>query len=275
MIRSDLYAERSEGVLQEGLEAAESPLWLVNPTWDDITQLVSLFREPRPPLPPSTVRLFAEREPLRRLTDDFLLAAVAAELVDDGTLELRTLEAQSRQSLLLTENSVVSLVACRDGVAGLTTTRDGFVRAAYEEYTARWEDTEPFSLRTPPLSETRATLEAELGPAVLEDFDRVLELLDAEHAADRTLDEVTIVLLVAANNGELLYDISRWGEEICLASKATFSRTKTELEEAGLIDTEKVPIEVGRPRLRLVPGDSSVDGGGIEALTRHARAKLG
>uniref|UniRef100_UPI001E507812 transcriptional regulator TbsP domain-containing protein n=1 Tax=Halegenticoccus soli TaxID=1985678 RepID=UPI001E507812 len=38
-------------------------------------------------------------------------------------------------------------------------------------------------------------------------------------------------------------------------SKATFSRTKTRLEDMGLIDTEKVPIDVGRPRLRLKLGD--------------------
>jgi hypothetical protein len=53
----------------------------------------------------------------------------------------------------------------------------------------------------------------------------------------------------------LLYDISKWGEDVGLASKATFSRTKTDLEEAGVVATEKVPIEVGRPRLRLRLGD--------------------
>jgi hypothetical protein len=64
-------------------------------------------------------------------------------------------------------------------------------------------------------------------------------------------DEVTISLILAARNGELLYDISKWGEDVGLASKATFSRTKSALEDLGLIATEKVPIDVGRPRLRL------------------------
>ena len=49
----------------------------------------------------------------------------------------------------------------------------------------------------------------------------------------------------------LLYDISRWGEDVGVASKATFSRAKSRLEDAALIRTEKVPIDVGRPRLRL------------------------
>ena len=59
---------------------------------------------------------------------------------------------------------------------------------------------------------------------------------------------------MAARNEVLLYDISRWGEDVGIASKATFSRTKTRLEDHDLIDTEKVPIDVGRPRLRLQLG---------------------
>ena len=44
-----------------------------------------------------------------------------------------------------------------------------------------------------------------------------------------------------------------------LASKATFSRMKGRLEEQGVIATEKVPIDVGRPRLRLRLGDQLRD----------------
>ena len=66
---------------------------------------------------------------------------------------------------------------------------------------------------------------------------------------------MTISLLIAAKNEVLLYDISKWGEDVGIASKATFSRTKSRLEESGVITTEKVPIDVGRPRLRLQLGD--------------------
>lgn len=44
-----------------------------------------------------------------------------------------------------------------------------------------------------------------------------------------------------------------------LVNKATFSRTKGRLEEQGAIATEKVPIDVGRPRLRLRLGDQLRD----------------
>lgn len=276
MIRSDLHAECCEDLLQDALATAETPLWLINPTWRTLSQFLSLYRDSPPVSPPPSVRLFAGREQLRRLSEDFLLAGVAAELVADETLKLRRLQRTARQSLLLTEHAAVSLVECEDAVAGLTTTHDGFVRTAYQQYTTRWDDADPFPLRTPPLSETRSTLKTEMGPGVLDDFDRALEILRNDHGREDTpLDEVTLILLVGAANGELLYDISRWGEEISLASKATFSRTKNELEDAGLIDTEKVPIEVGRPRLRLVPDGGSPHEVEIEALTRQARATLG
>jgi DNA-binding MarR family transcriptional regulator len=84
---------------------------------------------------------------------------------------------------------------------------------------------------------------------------------------------VTVSLLVAARNRELLYDISRWGEDVGLASKATFSRTKSQLEERGLLDTEKVPIDVGRPRLRLRLTDGLAEAP-VAELTRKARARL-
>ncbi|PSQ37416.1 hypothetical protein BRD05_00685, partial [Halobacteriales archaeon QS_9_70_65] len=79
---------------------------------------------------------------------------------------------------------------------------------------------------------------------------------------------------VAAKNEDLLYDISKWGEDIGIASKATFSRTKSRLEETGLIDTEKVPIDVGRPRLRLKLGDERLEGTDNGQLASVAQSML-
>ena len=71
-----------------------------------------------------------------------------------------------------------------------------------------------------------------------------------------------------------LYDISRWGEDTGVASKATFSRTKTRLEDRGLIDTTKVPIDVGRPRLRLLLGDERLQEADIDDLASVAQELL-
>ena len=45
------------------------------------------------------------------------------------------------------------------------------------------------------------------------------------------------------------------GRNAGIASKATFSRAKSALEDASLIETEKVPPDIGRPRLRLIATD--------------------
>jgi predicted transcriptional regulator len=83
-----------------------------------------------------------------------------------------------------------------------------------------------------------------------------------------------VSLLAAAKHEELLYDISTWGEEVGMASKATFSRTKNQLEERGLIATEKVPIDVGRPRQRLLLGDERLRGAAAAELASAAQSLL-
>jgi hypothetical protein len=166
----------------------------------------------------------------------------------------------------------LSLVEAGSHVRSLPTTEESFVASTYDYYDQLWKRADTFSLRTPPLSHIRDTLEDDIGSAVATDFDRVLATLDSN---GDSLDEVTICLLVAANNGELLYDISRWGEDIRLASKATFSRCKNQLEDNGLIDTEKVPIDVGRPRLRLRLGNGDLQDADIEEVAQRAETHLG
>jgi hypothetical protein len=272
MLRSDVHAPTSRGVLEEGLSAANGEALLVNPTKPAIRGLIDEFESEGVYTP---VRLLVHRRPLKELVDDFLIASIIADLVETESLALRTLPDAPRSSLLLTEEFMVSLVDGGEQVGGLTTTEDSFVSTTYEYYDSQWRRGEEFSLRMPPLSHVRETLDAEIGAEAVEDFNRILDTLETARGDGDGLDEVTIALLVAANNGELLYDISRWGEDIQLASKATFSRTKNRLEEAGLIDTEKVPIDVGRPRLRLRLAEERLRDADIEHVADHAQSQLG
>jgi hypothetical protein len=271
MEQSDVHADSNEEVLRMGLDGETGALLLVNPAAETMEAAVEMYRSDDS-LP--AIKVFADKQPLKRLADDFIIASGIADLIDDGVFEVRTLSTVPRHSLLLTEDAVMSFVQGTDGVAGLQTTAQSFVSDIYEEYSRRWEDAPEFSLRTPPLSHVRETLEEDIGAAAVEDFDRILDSLETAKGDGEGLDEVTISLLVAANNGELLYDISRWGEDIRLASKATFSRNKNLLEDAGLIDTEKVPIDIGRPRLRLLLGDSSLESASIEDVAAEAEKEL-
>ena len=223
---------------------------------------------------PPSVRLLAFDSTLKDVLDDFLVASTAADLIDAGTLSLGTTEESGTGQLVITNETVVSLVTAGQQVAALGTDDDEFVASANERYEERWGASSSYSLRTPPLSRIRETMAEAFDPGVRDDFDAVLASLDTARGDDNGLDEVTISLLVAAKNEELLYDISKWGEDTGVASKATFSRTKTRLEEMGLLDTTKVPIDVGRPRLRLLLGDERLREADADELAAAATGLL-
>jgi hypothetical protein len=237
-------------VIASALRSGSDAAYVVDPTPSMLRALIETGVDADRSEP---VKVLADRSVLKTVAEEFPIATAAAELVDRGAIELRFGEAELGNALVVTDASVVAVVPVGDRVAGLVTDDDAFVADANETYRQRFEAAEPFTLRTPALSAVRSSLEAELGEDVRSDFDAVFESLETEGSPE--LDEVVVSLLVAARNDVLLYDISKWGEDAGIASKATFSRTKTELEEQGAIETEKVPIDVGRPRLRLRLGD--------------------
>jgi hypothetical protein len=208
-----------------------------------------------------SIRVLAAEAVLKDLVSDFTVAGTIADFVADDVLSLRTTENRLDGSLVVTEKRVITIVPTDAQTAGIGTDDEEFVENARRHYADRWENAEPFTLRTPPLSQVRETLETEFGPEMTDDFEQMRTALqttrDNDHSA---LDGVDLCLLAAAKNGALLYDISTWGENVGLASRATFSRKKTAFEEMGLIETEKVPIDVGRPRQRLVLGDERLQG---------------
>jgi len=242
-------------VVSTALEGVTEDVLVVNPTTATVRALLDeLGTMDAPP----AVRLFADAGLLKDLVDDFLVSSAIADLTTDGVLSIRTLETTPRNSLLVSPDAVTAVVDGGETVAGLSAADAGLVDDTYDHYDASWQSAPEFTLRTPPLSQVRTTLEAEIGPDAAADFDAALDALDAARGNGDGLDEVTVSLVVAARNDVLLYDVSKWGEDVGLASKATFSRTKTNLEEAGVIDTDKVPIDVGRPRLRLKLGDDDL-----------------
>ncbi|MFP9193087.1 transcriptional regulator TbsP [Natronosalvus vescus] len=254
---SNLLNHQIEEILETVLTDASGDVYMVNPSWEAIEEFVTVATEFDGDLP--TVHMLADDRTLKDVMGDFIVASNAADLIDEGTLELRTLEQAPENSLLITDDTVVAVVHAGDRVGGLVTDDEEFVDASFDTYAARWEDANAFNLRTPPITRVRETLSDEISADAEADFTAILNSLETARGDGDGLDEVTISLLVAARNEALLYDISKWGEDVGIASKATFSRTKTKLEDMGLIDTEKVPIDVGRPRLRLKIGDDRLD----------------
>jgi len=210
---------------------------------------------------PPTVRLVARESLMKWLRRDFRLASTAADLVADETLSLRATEYEFESGLVVGEESVISIITTNDRVAGLGTDDAELVESMRERCDEAWESSTSFNLRTPARSRVYDTLGDEFGSEVEEDFRVMLEAVETTRSGgyrtrdDDRLDEVALTLLVAASHEIQLYEISKWGEDVGVASKATFSRAKGRLEDQGMIATEKVPIDVGRPRLRLQLGD--------------------
>lgn len=266
-VTSNRVETTPEAVVSASIDGA-ADLLVVDPRRDVVGVVVSVLDGTDDP---PSVRLFARRSTLKAATGGFVTAATVADLSENGSLAVRTLERGPQSTLLVSATSVVALIDGPGGAAGLSSTDDAFVAATYDGFGERWERAPTFPVRTPPLSRIRASLREELGAAVAADFDRTVAVIEADSAGQ--VDETVISLLAAARNEALLYDVSAWGEGVGLASRATFSRAKTRLEEAGLLATEKVPIEVGRPRLRLRLPDR-LAGVSIDQLVEEARAQL-
>ena len=222
---------------------------------------------------PPSVRLLAGESVLKWLREDFMLASAAAELIEAETLAVRAATESLENTLVVTEETVVSLLTPDDYSAALVADDEEFVGAVRERWESIWEESEAFNLRTPAYSRVLESFGEEFGSAVESDFSAVLDALGSTRD-ETVLDEVGVSLLVAARHEEMLYDLSKWGEDTGVASKATFSRTKTRLEEQGLLDTEKVPIDVGRPRLRLLLGDKRLREADTEELPSVVRELL-
>ncbi len=269
---SNLLDSEVPDILTSLLDEEPSDLLVVFPSGETIEELVEVATHYDGELP--YVRLLAEEGTLKDVMDDFIVASNAADLIDAEALDLRTLEETPENSLLITEDVVIALVSAGEHVAGLATEDEEFVGTVFDTYMDRWDGSEQFNLRTPPITRVRQTLGDEIGPEAQNDFTAVLDSLETARGNGEGLDEVTISLLVAAKNEALLYDISKWGEDVGIASKATFSRTKTKLEDMGLIDTEKVPIDVGRPRLRLKLGDERLADADSDQLASVAQSLL-
>ena len=222
------------------------------------------------------VRLLSARPPLRELRQDFLAASKAANHVEDGSLRIRERTRpdgepirRTETPLILGEGAIHAPLSLGDGRGSRLSGRGGtFQREARERCDRLWEESQEFQLRAPARDRVAETLEAEMGRQFREDFEESLtQASSMRNPAE--FEEVTAALIVAGKHEVLHYELSRWGERIGLASKATFSRRKSRLEDMDVLETEPVETGVGRPRQRLVLADKYAD-----LLEGHSIGKL-
>lgn len=248
--------------------ASTDEVLVLTPSQAIIADVIAVLRERNQV---ERVQLLSHEDVLRAVLSEFVLASQVAELHAADRLSLRRTTRTPENSLLISEDSVTAVVAGVEDCVGLRAVTPPAVEPVRQRHQQYWADATPTEPETLPVSELRTTLQEQVGTAVGEDF---IEIVHAATPAreEPTLGGVAISLLAAANNEALLYDLSRWGENTGLASKATFSRTKAQLEDSGIVTAEKVPVDVGRPRLRLCrAADQPAD---PIALAEHARRQL-
>jgi len=258
-------------ILQRVLAARGALTYVVDPAPSVLGQLVEVLDASGAEL---GARLLLRTEQLKDQVEDFLFASLLANLEAQGSVATRTKDQFPNRNLLLFDDAALQLFDLDGQLAGLETEDPSVLPSLEANLETLWDDASPFQLRTPPRSTVTETLGAELGADAQEDFTAIVASLETARGDGFGLDEVMIALLVAARNEALLYDISKWGEDVGLASKATFSRTKSKLEDLGIIATEKVPIDVGRPRLRLKFADEQLQSAGADDLASVAKGLL-
>lgn len=261
----------AEDVIKAVLEGPGELTYALNPSPSALDPLVAVL-DATDATP--AARLLVDAEQLKDEAGDFLFASALANLTARDAVSVRTSDTVQNANLLLRSGTAIQLFDLDVRLAAVETDMPALVDALSTHASTRWESADPFDLRTPPRKAVSETLAAELGQATESDFTAILDSLETARGNGAGLDEVTVALLAAAKNEALLYDISKWGEHVGLASKATFSRTKSTLEELGLIATDKVPIEVGRPRLRLKFADERLRTASPEELASVAMGLL-
>jgi DNA-binding Lrp family transcriptional regulator len=201
---------------------------------------------------------------------DFPLNARVAELVAQDRLSIYASEETPLSTIILDGPQLYTLVRFgRTEQFAKSSNKDLQIRVNKEfvRITESAESVEPDIL---PWSELLDQLEQIVDSDTRHEFERLIEAARIENLG--ALDHISVALVAAAHSGALLNDLSTWAEKVGLASKATFSRRKKKLEDAGIIYTEKVPIDVGRPkqRLRLSEAVSEVEVRGEELdITRE------
>jgi hypothetical protein len=222
----------------------------------------------------TSVRLLLGAAVLAELRREFFVASQLKDHVESGIVDVRITGDEAYPTLLITDDVVRCITGLSsDSIAVLSRTDDEFASESRAVFEDRWEDAETLSIRAPARSQLLGTLDDEFGSAVRTDFESALETIGAIDSDGDSTDPVQLCLLIGAKHEIQFYELGRWGETTDVASRAKFSQEKQALEKAGLITTEKVPREVGRPRQRLVLHDGRGNQNADE-LIREAHAAL-
>lgn len=257
-------------ILKEAISNSSGHIIAVNPAKVGARQIVQEILESKSWTP---VKVFATKDALEASLSEFLIASRTADLINNGQLEIAYLDAENETELLISKEKVTIPIS-ENAFTVVTASEDNTVGELYEEFNHRFESATQHKPRTPALVSIQESLADEVGQSVRADLESVLDSEVALTGESDSLNIVELMVLLAARNRAENYTISKWGEDVGIASRATFSRTKKSLEEGGLIATEKIPQKIGRPRLRLLLATEELKEYSPVELAKQAPAHL-
>ena len=160
---SNLLGTTVADVLDEVFGDDPTELFVVDPSARAVQALVDAANAYDGDVP--SIRVLGDERTLKDVMGDFIVASNAANLVEDGDLEFRVLDDDSRSAMLVTDDRTVALLETGGLVGGLATDDEGFTGTAYDAATGDWEGAEPFTLRTPAIDRVRSA-EADVSQVV-------------------------------------------------------------------------------------------------------------
>ena len=176
---------------------------------------------------------------------------VAWHLEQNDDIALRRLESETHHPVFASRTSLIAVIELEDDVHAIEGEHPELVDAVWGLLKRTWEESPAVEHDGTSVGEIRGFF----GDHVSEDHaEAYLSILDAVwplQLTDDALDAIEVAVLVAAHAEKELREISAWGAEVEIGTRADFSRAKSRLVELGVVETTAVDTKVGRPPLRL------------------------
>lgn len=227
---------------------------------------------------PRHVRLLTTKSRAKGLRTDFFTATRIADLIQNDVLELRTVSGDDHplHPLLITSDDITCLLLPgQSEVAALQTAVDDVHHHVRGEYLTAWGRARGFDVQTPAYSEILQTIGEEFEQSMQTDVETMLKTSLSTRSVGDRLDEIHLLLLLAAKHQLRYDDVTEWGELIGLGSPAKFSKRKQTLEDAGLLETTNVDTgTVGRPPQRLLLPDTHLHDAQVQEVIAAAQSVI-
>ncbi len=172
-------------------------------------------------------------------------------LEEDDNHSIRQLDVQTYHPLFTSPSALMSVIELEQDIYGLQTESERLVDAVWSFVGHMWDDAESIPLEVPTVTEISDTYTELVGQHHAEVYLQALEQSWPLQLSDVALDATELAVMVAAHADTQLRELSIWGEDVEISTRADFSRAKTRLVELGIVETSTDHMGIGRPRLRL------------------------